>query len=114
MRVATGEVDWWPEAFPRRAAFAAVGLGNSRIHLRCLAVVRISIKPTAAQGSSKQSAARESALENTTPAPPSLPPSLHGKTLEQQPPPTSLPPELDDQHPDQQPQQPPPTFIAHK
>ncbi|GFH23554.1 hypothetical protein HaLaN_21182 [Haematococcus lacustris] len=54
MRVATGEVDWWPEAFPCRGAFAAVGLGNSRIHLRCLAVVRISIKPTTAQGSSKQ------------------------------------------------------------
>ncbi|KAJ9519990.1 hypothetical protein QJQ45_014713, partial [Haematococcus lacustris] len=32
---------------------------------RCLAVVRISIKPTTAQGSSKQSAARESALENS-------------------------------------------------
>ncbi|KAJ9528914.1 hypothetical protein QJQ45_000478 [Haematococcus lacustris] len=29
-----GEVDWWPEAFPCRAAFAAVGLGNSRINLR--------------------------------------------------------------------------------
>ncbi|KAJ9532960.1 hypothetical protein QJQ45_018056 [Haematococcus lacustris] len=41
-------------AFPCRAAFAAVGLGNSRIHIRCLAVVKISIKPTAAQGSSKQ------------------------------------------------------------
>ncbi|GFH06507.1 hypothetical protein HaLaN_01152 [Haematococcus lacustris] len=41
-------------AFPCRAAFAAVGLGNSRIHVRCLAVVKISIKPTAAQGSSKQ------------------------------------------------------------
>ncbi|KAL6750581.1 hypothetical protein V8C86DRAFT_2440820 [Haematococcus lacustris] len=41
-------------AFPCRAAFAAVGLGDSRIHLRCLAVVKISIKPSAAQGSSKQ------------------------------------------------------------
>ncbi|KAJ9524550.1 hypothetical protein QJQ45_024139, partial [Haematococcus lacustris] len=28
MRVATGEVDWWPEAFPCRAAFAAVGLAT--------------------------------------------------------------------------------------
>ncbi|KAJ9520026.1 hypothetical protein QJQ45_029961, partial [Haematococcus lacustris] len=35
MRVATGEMNWWPEAFPCRAAFAAIGLGNSRIHLRC-------------------------------------------------------------------------------
>ncbi|KAL6753786.1 hypothetical protein V8C86DRAFT_3028560, partial [Haematococcus lacustris] len=57
-------------AFPCRAAFAAVGLGNSRIHLRCLAVVRISIKPTTAQGSPSSSlpsssAARESALENS-------------------------------------------------
>ncbi|GFH12873.1 hypothetical protein HaLaN_08642 [Haematococcus lacustris] len=25
MRVAIGEVDWWPEAVPCRAAFAAVG-----------------------------------------------------------------------------------------
>ncbi|KAJ9510603.1 hypothetical protein QJQ45_019802 [Haematococcus lacustris] len=75
-------MNWWPEAFPRRAAFAAVGLASrdyfpgkhgvlflnatkfADLH-RCLAVVRISIKPTAAQGSSKQSAARESALENS-------------------------------------------------
>ncbi|GFH15593.1 hypothetical protein HaLaN_11845 [Haematococcus lacustris] len=28
MRVATGEVDWWPEAFPCRAAFAAVGVAT--------------------------------------------------------------------------------------
>ncbi|KAJ9533310.1 hypothetical protein QJQ45_026333, partial [Haematococcus lacustris] len=28
MRVATGEMDWWPEAFPCRAAFAAVGLAT--------------------------------------------------------------------------------------
>ncbi|KAJ9530866.1 hypothetical protein QJQ45_028838, partial [Haematococcus lacustris] len=30
-----GEMNWWPEAFPCRAAFAAIGLGNSRIHPRC-------------------------------------------------------------------------------
>ncbi|KAJ9523079.1 hypothetical protein QJQ45_023943, partial [Haematococcus lacustris] len=36
-----------------------------------------------------------------TPPPPSLPPSLHGKTLEQQPPPPSLPPKLDDEHQEQ-------------
>ncbi|KAJ9517288.1 hypothetical protein QJQ45_009193 [Haematococcus lacustris] len=29
-------MNWWPEAFPCRAAFAAVGLGNSRIHLRSI------------------------------------------------------------------------------
>ncbi|KAJ9520057.1 hypothetical protein QJQ45_030144 [Haematococcus lacustris] len=28
MRVATGEMNWWPEAFPCRAAFAAVGLAT--------------------------------------------------------------------------------------
>ncbi|KAJ9513874.1 hypothetical protein QJQ45_020952 [Haematococcus lacustris] len=36
------EVDWWPEAFPCRAAFAAVGLGNSRIHLR---IIRKAVGP---------------------------------------------------------------------
>ncbi|GFH17739.1 hypothetical protein HaLaN_14433 [Haematococcus lacustris] len=68
MRVATGEVDWWPEAFPCRAAFAAVGLAtreyisgkhgalclNACCIRWCLAVLRISIKPTSAQGSPKQ------------------------------------------------------------
>ncbi|GFH22163.1 hypothetical protein HaLaN_19582 [Haematococcus lacustris] len=28
MRVATGEMNWWPEAFPCRAAYAAVGLAT--------------------------------------------------------------------------------------
>ncbi|KAJ9524518.1 hypothetical protein QJQ45_019617 [Haematococcus lacustris] len=28
MRFATGEVNWWPEAFPCRAAIAAVGLAT--------------------------------------------------------------------------------------
>ncbi|KAJ9519430.1 hypothetical protein QJQ45_023071 [Haematococcus lacustris] len=74
-------MNWWPGAFPCRAAFAAVGLAtrgyipvlhtmsthatkSADLH-RCLAVVRISIKPTAAQGLPRRSAARESAIENS-------------------------------------------------
>ncbi|KAL6752896.1 hypothetical protein V8C86DRAFT_2438835 [Haematococcus lacustris] len=106
MRVATGEMNWWPEAFPRRAAFAAVGLA-SRDYFSAS-------NPQQPKALPSRSAARESALENSEQEPPPPPPSLHVKTLEQQPPPPSLPPKLDDLHHDQQPQQPPPTFTAHK
>ncbi|KAJ9514676.1 hypothetical protein QJQ45_028444 [Haematococcus lacustris] len=46
-------------AFPCRAAFAAVGLGNSRIHLRSAS------NPQQPKALPSRSAARESALENS-------------------------------------------------